>query len=353
MRVYECKVNGERGLVGVSRKYLKIVRDKEVVELDKIGAAEIQKDSLLITLEDKTSLVVSGLERADLEIVQETIKGKRMISKEEITEAVKKNIQLQKTYKNINQSEHKIFYKIFGELLLKTVKKEESTKIEQTSSSGRAKFVISNKITLSAYFNMNISFLSFVNYFYSGYLMMGSEENEVDTEIFRILNRPVSSIERVNVRSMILQDTAEETEEIKQKPKTIKKEHLINPELVRLLNEKFLNSKNIKNTPEAAKKIERPVLHPPVIRVETVLPLRRIGVPMDILRRMKEVSKLIYKNKNLSEEIKAVSNNLQQSLKDEIRRKLPIEEGNAVMMAIDRIIPTRFIRELNNQSSNK
>lgn len=354
MKVFECKIDGERCLIGVSRKYLKIVTKNRTVDIEQVSATEIKGDRLFVVIEgQKDHLQIEGLERKDLENIQETVKSKRMISKEEIAEAIKKNIQLQKTYKNINQKEHKIFYKIFGEILLKTVRKEESTNLDQKTSSEKARFILSNRTAITAYFRMNISFSLFVGYFYGGFLMIGAAENEVDEEVFKIHERPISPVERINVRSMILQDSVEEPEEIKQKTNTQKKDHLINPDLVRLLNEKFLNRSDLEKESVPLLRREKIVAQPPRLTVRTIKPLRRVGIPIDILRRMKEVSRLIYKNKNASDEIRDISNSLQQSLKEEIRRKLPIEEGDAVMMAIGRIVPTRFIDKLNTNPLNK
>ncbi|KAI5159735.1 hypothetical protein NEAUS03_0545 [Nematocida ausubeli] len=393
MKVFECKLDEKRSLVAVDRKYMKISTATEIIDLNEIDTSQILPAGLEIILHEKKVHKLSSLEEEDLKSIQEVIKSRRMISKEELSNAIKKNIQLQNTYKNINESEHKIFYKIFGEVLLKNVKIEEIQRLEQPSSSEKAKFLISNRIAMNAFFNLNITFRLFVNYFYTGYLMANSPENEVDLEIFRILGRPISQIERVNVRSMLLQEISIKEEPIKekQKAKSLKKDSLINPDLVKLLNhntattpisiknQPHTNSQEIRqetqqtNLPEKSTesefvpdrnqvqqdKISQPVnnplnitqLQPPAFKVTAIEPMKRVGVPLDILRRMKEISKLIYKNKVPSEELEIIANNLQQFLKDEIRRKLPIDEGNAVISAINRITPSRFLNLIKDQPS--
>ncbi|KAI5138100.1 hypothetical protein NEAUS07_2262 [Nematocida ausubeli] len=393
MKVFECKLDEKRSLVAVDRKYMKISTATEIIDLNEIDTSQILPAGLEIILHEKKVHKLSSLEEEDLKSIQEVIKSRRMISKEELSNAIKKNIQLQNTYKNINESEHKIFYKIFGEVLLKNIKIEEIQRLEQPSSSEKAKFLISNRIAMNAFFNLNITFRLFVNYFYTGYLMANSQENEVDLEIFRILGRQISQIERVNVRSMLLQEISikEETIKEKQKAKSLKKDSLINPDLVKLLNhstattpvstnnQSHINPQDIRqdtqqtNLPEKSKetqynpdinqvqhnKISQPVnnplnivqLQPPIFKVTAVEPMKRVGVPLDILRRMKEISKLIYKNKVPSEELEVIANNLQQFLKDEIRRKLPIDEGNAVISAINRITPSRFLNLIKDQPS--
>ncbi|EHY64577.1 hypothetical protein NERG_02387 [Nematocida ausubeli] len=393
MKVFECKLDEKRSLVAVDRKYMKISTATEIIDLNEIDTSQILPAGLEIILHEKKVHKLSSLEEEDLKSIQEVIKSRRMISKEELSNAIKKNIQLQNTYKNINESEHKIFYKIFGEVLLKNIKIEEIQRLEQPSSSEKAKFLISNRIAMNAFFNLNITFRLFVNYFYTGYLMANSQENEVDLEIFRILGRQISQIERINVRSMLLQEISikEETIKEKQKAKSLKKDSLINPDLVKLLNhnttttpvsinnQSHINPQEIRqdtqqtNLPEKTaetqynpdinqvqhNKISQPVnnplnivqLQPPIFKVTAVEPMKRVGVPLDILRRMKEISKLIYKNKVPSEELEVIANNLQQFLKDEIRRKLPIDEGNAVISAINRITPSRFLNLIKDQPS--
>ncbi|KAI5137728.1 hypothetical protein NEAUS06_2336 [Nematocida ausubeli] len=393
MKVFECKLDEKRSLVAVDRKYMKISTATEIIDLNEIDTSQILPTGLEIILHEKKVHKLSSLEEEDLKSIQEVIKSRRMISKEELSNAIKKNIQLQNTYKNINESEHKIFYKIFGEVLLKNIKIEEIQRLEQPSSSEKAKFLISNRIAMNAFFNLNITFRLFVNYFYTGYLMANSQENEVDLEIFRILGRQISQIERINVRSMLLQEISikEEIIKEKQKAKSLKKDSLINPDLVKLLNhnttttpvstnnQSHINPHDIRqdtqqtNLPEKTtetqynpdinqvqhNKISQPVnnplnivqLHPPIFKVTAIEPMKRVGVPLDILRRMKEISKLIYKNKVPSEELEVIANNLQQFLKDEIRRKLPIDEGNAVISAINRITPSRFLNLIKDQPS--
>ncbi|EIJ88386.1 uncharacterized protein NEPG_00161 [Nematocida parisii ERTm1] len=348
MKVFECQMDGMRCLVAVDRKYLKISTKAELLGLDEILSIDVGHLEISITLNSKNTHKLTHLDEDNFKMVQEIVKSRRMINNDEISDAIKKNIQLQNTYKNINEKEHKIFYRIFGEMLLKNVKSQGISQIEQRSSSEKAKFLMSNRIVMNAFFNLNITFRLFVNHFYNGYLMTSASENEVDVEIFRILNRPISLIERVNVRSMLLLDTPPEKKElVKEKPKPAKKDHLINPDLVKLLSETTPSL----HTENNLQKIDPIVLTLPKFTVSTIAPMKRVGVPADILRRMKEISKLIYKNKSASDDLEEVSNNLQQFLKDEIRRKLPIDEGNAVIAAIGRIIPSRFLNHVKNQSS--
>ncbi|KAH9387339.1 uncharacterized protein NEMAJ01_2235 [Nematocida major] len=343
MKVYECTVNGERGIIGVDRKYLKICTRHEILGMEDISEISQDKADLAVLLHSKRTLNVHGLDDACAATLLETGKSKRMISKEEISDSIKRNIQLQKSYRSISPAEHRVFYRIFGESLLKGARPNEPLKIEQASSSGKAKFLISNRTAMQAYFNMDIPFGVFVKCFYSGYLTTGSPENDVDLEIFRILKRPINPMERVNVQSMVQQDIAETpAEPIKKKPAPAKKEHLINPCLVNPL----VSRESDKSSECSRGKLGRPILFPPKIRISSIHPIRRVGIPVEILRRMKEISKLVFKNKASSEDLEEISNNMQQSLKEEIRRKLPIEEADAVILAISRISPSRFLNAL-------
>lgn len=341
MRVVEALGNKERCLIGMDRKYLRVCSASFCVLLEDITAAT---DNKIET--GSSAVVLEGISSADLLLIRQIVESRRTLTKEEIEESIKKDHQLSSQYKHIEKEEEKIFYQTFSERILSQSSPGPHSSLSALQSSKkRARYVLASRVLLSAFFKMNILFGDFLSKLFSGSIVAGKEENEVDRVILLELRRGKGPLERLNALSLLIESTWEDSTEKKEKQKLSQKGNItqkgkpsaekppLNPMLFKMEKEELQPPRSLH---------PNPVLTPPEIKVKQVRKTSTHALSMRLLQRMREISRLVIKSRNKSA-IREAAERVEYVFKEEARRKFSSEEGKYAADLIKRISPTRFL----------
>ncbi|KAI5170805.1 hypothetical protein NEFER03_0264 [Nematocida sp. LUAm3] len=342
MKVFEGQAKKDRVLIGVNKRYVCLVSFHWFIDMSRIISAEHTNSSITIRT-DSESIVVDDLNLEDITEVYKAISSKRMLRRDEIKESIKKDTQLAHYYQNITEEEESLFYKTFGERIINSSSKQTVDLLESNSSRKKALFILSNPLLIRIFFQMNMPFQEFVKEAFSGAILLNQEENEVDKAIFLHLKQENTCIGRLNAFSFISQSTWEEDSPVKKEEITAappKKSEFINPNLFTGLSKD--SSSHIKHTLAFPKDLSSPEIS--VQRVDTP---KSIDIPLSLLKRIRETSRLIYKNRENKENIKDLekaAKHLEHIFREESRRRFSEEDGEIAVRLVSRILPSRFLQ---------
>ncbi|KAI5190137.1 hypothetical protein NECID01_0830 [Nematocida sp. AWRm77] len=345
MKVFEGRAKTQRVLVGIENKYMQVRSP-----LFSFGLADVR--SFLVSFSPSPVLAMTvpsgvveleGLSKHELEEVREVLSTQRVLSKEDIKDITKKDLQLQQVYQHITEEEAELFYTTFGDRLIGSLKDSEINPLEVLSGRKKAKFVFSNQTLIKVFFQMALPFDAFVKDLFSGLIFANQAENAVDKAVMEELKRTSSPLERLNAYSFLLQSTWD----IHPLKRTSLPEHavqeVLNPNLIRNLSQ----IEHAEETPEShAFSLDIPeTLAAPVITPGTVEDIKRVPIPLSILRRLRETSRLVAKHSTSTELIKKTTQRLEQFFKEEVRRRFSPEQGEIALSSVHRILPSRFLKD--------
>ncbi|OAG31935.1 hypothetical protein NEDG_00410 [Nematocida displodere] len=336
MKVFEGKVRGQRALVGVDDKYVCIVTPALAINLSDIVSAKVHPAFLTITTAT-TSFELEQLSHEEIETINDAIATKRMISKEEIHEVIKRDAELNELYQNIQEGEEALFYKTFGARIMQGSKQTDPESFEGLSSKKKAKFVLANPELTKTFFQLTLPFNLFLKELFSGFVLANQQENEVDRVLLSQLGRSSSPTERINAQSLLLQSGWDVWDRPAPKAAPGTRDEVLNPNL----------TESISLRPELTQKKHFQVpglLSIPKISIGTIENTKRVLLPPELLRRLREVSRLVAKSKVHTELIATTVERLEQFFREETRRRLSPEQREAAILAVTRILPSRFMK---------
>ncbi|KAI5184986.1 hypothetical protein NEHOM01_0537 [Nematocida homosporus] len=335
MRVITARTQTHPLLIGLDEKYLKLASPHFVIDLHDISQIQRQNQKTIITTPEH-HLEIEGLSLSDSDQIIEVVQKKRMISQDEIKTLIKQDIQLNHLYQNIATEEQQLFYKTFGDRIISRTKKSDPDLTSLHSSRKKAQYVLTNRTLLNVFFKMNIDFDQFVKDLFTGYVIANQEENEVDKMLLVELKRGSGPVERLNAYSMIEESEWTSWTPTERPQLPLKTRDILNPGL-------FQNIPKPKPIAISTSPTAPATLTPPQIQVSTLKPITTIPIPTPLLRRMRETSRLVAKTKVSTKTSTSTAMALEQIFREETRRRFSEKDGEVALLAINRILPTRFI----------
>jgi len=351
MRVFEARFEGVRVLIGVDAKYMKICTPSRIFDLSEISSSASSLSPLphitVKILGSGETLKISHLTKEEVEKMEETIGSKEKITSEEVSQVIKQDLQLSAFYKNITKEAQGLFYAVFGDRIIENLKDPEIDPGQALSSKKKAKYVLSNPTLVSVFLKMSVTFSEFVAKLFGGFIFLNQAENEVDKMVFLELGRSSCQLERLNVFSFLQQSADRDAVLLLRPPKQGAGARIGN----------VLNPNLIKNTAGAGAQTEKKkssvpeILKVPEIVLEKIEQIRKTNVPLEILQRLRETSRLVAKQKKPTEDVEKSVGRIEQIFREETRRTMSEEEGEFAIHAVNRIVPSRFIRNSRGQNS--
>lgn len=389
MKILDAKAGGQRALVVVERgeRSLRIISRAEKVEMERITSSELGgggEAQVSISYEDPEgeckarALVLEFARKEDARYVEGILDKRALITKESVQRAIKRDVLLDKSYSELGKEEEGMFYKINKERIKKGLEIREGRRSaavfggKEVSERAKVSFVLESHLLMDVFFDMDLPLGEFVSAFFSGFVFTGSEKarNEVDRRVSRKIReyhgdaetvreseRPV--LERLNIQSVLLQNAryapappapARPSEGPKSKAR----------------EQEVLSSRIISSFLEAPEKEEDapdlagvgevwPLAHIrlPALAIGNLVPgrleaVKKVSINKKLLRRMKEMSRLVYRYRDAqTEEVSAIVDKVVSAFRDEVRRHMSTADGRLAEEAVKRVLPTFYAKPRN------
>lgn len=358
MKVFEGRYESQRVIIGVDEKYLRICSANIAVDLHEVSTAKILEETPYATSPvvlpvsiriqtDKIQMDIEGLKREDADLIVLAVQNKAAVTKKELTEILRRDVELGLLYRNMGEEDEQMFYSTFAERIVRSATQSDVDVLDTISGKKKAKFILSSTVLMQVFFSLSLSFGEFVRQAFSGCILSSGTENEVDKQIFNHMNRTSSTVERLNVRSFLLQsiwDTPQEPEPEDKNPRKAPEEtqDVLNPMLLRSRKPE----KKQDPTKSELKTLQPlPALSLPQIETGSIEAIPRINIPRKVLVQMRDLSRIVWKNKAKRELLERAVTKMEQTFKEDTRRNLSSSDGHLASQLLAPILPSRFLRK--------
>lgn len=357
MKVFEGKCGSQRVVLGVDEKYLRICSADASVDLHEVSTAEILEEtpsagtpgaiSASIRIETaQIQMVIEGIKREDAELALLAVHNKAAVTKKELSEILRRDVELGLLYRNMGEEDEQMFYSTFAERIVRSATQPDVDVLDNISGKKKARFVLGSTVLMRAFFELVLSFAEFVRQVFSGCILSSGPENEVDKQIFALMGRSSSTVERLNVRSFLLQsvwDSPQETEVEGRSPRKAPDvtRDVLNPMLLR---GRMSEGKEVQK-PGLQSLQPLPALFLPPIQTGSIEAIPSINIPRKVLVQMRDLSRIVWKNKAKRELLERAVARMEQTFREDTRRNLSSSDGHLASRLLAPILPSRFLKK--------